>query len=134
VPALLCPMADRLRYRDDLTPAARQLRREATFPERLLWSRLRGHRLGWHFKRQCPIGAHVVDFCAPAARLVVEIDGRSHDGRFEEDRERQRAIEQVGYLVMRFTNDEVIGDVDGVIDRIRLWLEQHAAPSADSPR
>jgi len=113
-------------YDTHLTPLAKRLRREATFPERLLWSRLRANRLGRRFYRQRPIGTYVADFCAPQARLVVEVDGRSHDGRLAADLSRETALRAAGYEVLRFTNDEVLRDVDEVADRIRLWVEQHA--------
>jgi very-short-patch-repair endonuclease len=116
-------------YDPDLTPLARRLRREATFPERLLWSKIRANRLGCRFYRQRPIGAYVADFCAPTARLVIEVDGRSHDGRLLADLHREAALRAAGYAVLRFTNDEVLQGVDEVVDRIRLWLEQHGGPT-----
>ena len=111
------------RYRPDLRSIARRLRGTAPFPERLLWSRLRRRRLGARFLRQQPIAGYVVDFYCPDARLVVELDGRSHLERGPRDLARQQALEALGYTVLRFWNDELLADLDGVVDRIRATLE-----------
>lgn len=108
--------------RADLVPAARRLRRDATFPERLLWSRLRRQALGIPVRRQTPIGPFVVDFFLPAARLVVEVDGRSHDGRLGGDARRDAVLRSMGIRVLRVTNDDVLGDVEAVVEQIRRAL------------
>ena len=100
---------------------ARSLRAEATFAERLLWSRLRGRRgARTGFRRQAPIGGYIVDFCCRRARLVVEIDGRSHDSERAQrsDGARDRYLAGRGLLVLRFSNEEVIGALDAVVRRI----------------
>lgn len=119
-------MADHPRYRSYIRPYARRLRRDATFPERLLWSRLRRKQLGVRMLRQQPIAAFIVDFYCPDAGLIVEVDGRSHLGREAEDAARQRTLEALGYTVLRITNDEVLADLDGVVERIRATLTQLA--------
>ena len=105
-----------------LTPVARKLRREMTFPERLLWSRLRRGGLGVEVRRQVPIGPYVVDFYAPAARLVVEVDGRSHDGRGAADATREAALVALGLRVVRVSNDVVIQDVEAAVAYVRNAL------------
>lgn len=120
-------MPDHPRYRPDLRAAARRLRNEAPFPERLLWSRLRRRQLGVRFLRQQPIADYVVDLYCPDGRLIVELDGRSHLDRGPEDLARQHALEALGYTVLRFWNDEVLADLDGVVDRIRATLETSSA-------
>ena len=120
-------------YRPWLVPLARRLRREATVPEWLLWARLRRRRLGVRFLRQRPVGRYVVDFLAPEARLVVEVDGRSHDGRATEDAARQRALEALGLTVLRVSNDEVLRAPDAVADRVRSALAARAAGEASPP-
>ena len=67
---------------------ARQLRRDMTLPERLLWREVRGRGLGPRFRPQVPIGPYIVDFYCPQARLVVEVDGQFHGDRMIEDRDR----------------------------------------------
>ncbi len=90
------------------TAAARRLRRDATVPERILWSVLRGRRLGGlKFRRQHPVGPFVVDFYCHAAAMVVEVDGRSHEDRTE-------YLQQQGLRVFRVTNDDVQDDVEAV--------------------
>jgi len=106
------------------TPIARKLRREATFPERLLWSRLRRGALSVEVRGQVPVGPYVVDFYVPAARLVIEVDGRSHDGRGASDREREEALHAMGLRVVRVSNDAVLGDVDAVL----VYLAAALAP------
>ena len=82
-----------LPYRKDLKTIARRLRKHATFLERLLWSKLRRKQLGRRFLRQRPVGDYVVDFLCPDAALVIEVDGRSHEGQSEADTIRQRFLE-----------------------------------------
>jgi len=96
---------------------ARDLRRNATSPERVLWSLLRDRRLGGvKFRRQHTVGPYIVDFYCPAHRVVVELDGRSHDDRGLEDRQRQHYLESVvGLKVFRVGNDDVLHDPDGLV-------------------
>ncbi|MCP3903235.1 MAG: endonuclease domain-containing protein [Planctomycetes bacterium] len=103
---------------------ARTLRNRSTFPERLLWSRLRNRRLlGAKFRRQHPIGPFVADFYCADAHLVIELDGESHDDP-ESDAARSRHLEQNGLSVVRVTNDEVLNDLDLVLERISTWLSK----------
>lgn len=98
---------------------ARSLRQETTFPERLLWSQLRGHRLnGLQFRRQHPLGQFIVDFCCVERRLVVELDGMTHVGTGDYDDARTAALHRMGYRVIRFTNDEVLQSLDAVVEAI----------------
>ena len=99
---------------------ARQLRRDATFPERLLWSRLRASQLGsMRFQRQHPIGPYIVDFYCASAALVIELDGRSHDEQtLRHDEVRQQWLQSEGITVIRFTNDEVLANLDAVVRTI----------------
>ena len=106
-----------LRYKSNLKPASRQLRSEMTECERLLWSRLRGKQLnGVQFYRQKPIGSYIVDFYAPAARLVVEVDGPQHQDQIhtQNDAHRDKSLKSQGLRVIRFTNLQVLQDLDAV--------------------
>ena len=96
---------------------ARELRKKATFPERALWGLLRDRRLrGIKFRRQHCIGPYIADFYCQSHRLVVELDGRSHDDRGLADRERRNYLESVaGLHVVRFGNDDVLNDPESVI-------------------
>ena len=110
---------------------ARRLRRTQTDAERLLWFRLRDRRLGgWKFKRQVPIDRYVVDFVCADGKLIVEIDGGQHDQHRERDGNRTAALEAMGYLVLRFWNNEVLQNTSGVLETILSTVSQ---PQADPP-
>jgi len=101
------------------THRARDLRRDATFPERLLWSRVRGGGLaGLKFRRQQAIGPFVVDFYCAAAALVIEIDGLTHVGRGAEAEQRSEYLSREGLRVLQYTNDDVLSDVGAVAEDI----------------
>jgi BirA family biotin operon repressor/biotin-[acetyl-CoA-carboxylase] ligase len=105
-----------------LTPAARRWRREMTDAERLLWSRLRGRQLGAKLVNQFPIGDAVADFACRSAKLVVELDGGQHALTPEADAERTCIIELHGYRVIRFWNNDVMENVEGVLEVIAEHL------------
>ena len=93
---------------------AAPLRRNATDAEQALWLQLRGRRLGGgKFRRQWTIGPYVVDFCCLEARLIVEVDGGQH--RPERDRARTEFLRSRGFRVIRFWNNDVLGNPDGVL-------------------
>ena len=99
---------------------ARTLLRRQTSSEDLLWQQLRGGRLdGCKFRRQVPIAGYVVDFLCVHAKLIVEVDGRQHTWEADYDAERSRAIEEMGFTVLRVTNEEVRDRLDQVLSRIR---------------
>jgi very-short-patch-repair endonuclease len=98
---------------------ARRLRREMTMPERRLWGELRNRGVaGEKFRRQAPIGPYIVDFLHISSRLVVELDGRSHDDRFAYDDARQKWLESRGFRVLRIANDDVLDDSEAVVAAI----------------
>ena len=98
---------------------ARKLRREATVPERLLWSVLRDRRLArLKLRRQHPIGPYFVDFYCRERKLVVEVDGMSHEDKLEEDRQREAYLRQQGLHVFRVTNSDISEDLDAVAGAI----------------
>jgi very-short-patch-repair endonuclease len=98
---------------------ARELRKEPTSAEAVLWIFLRTLRKdGIHFRRQHAIGRYIADFAAPRRKLIIEVDGSPHGGQEEYDTERSAFFESKGYRVLRFWNNEVlnkIGEVRGVI-------------------
>ncbi|NGM50780.1 DUF559 domain-containing protein [Caulobacter sp. 602-2] len=107
------------------TAMARRLRRDQTDAERLLWSALRGRRLeGFKFRRQVPIDRYVADFACLDARLVVELDGGQHaeDVGRAYDAARTEVLEACGFFVLRFWNDAVRYELDGVVDEIASVL------------
>jgi very-short-patch-repair endonuclease len=94
---------------------ARILRREMTEAEKRLWRMLRSRQTeGYRFRRHVPIGGFIADFVCHAARLIVEIDGGQHDLISEEETTRTRFLESEGYRVLRFWNNEVLENPEGV--------------------
>jgi very-short-patch-repair endonuclease len=95
---------------------ARCLRRTPTEAEKILWTHLRAHRFfGVGFRRQHAIGPYVVDFCSPRKKIVIEVDGGQHSDQEEYDNARTEFLRGNGYLVLRFWNNEVMSNIDGVL-------------------
>lgn len=94
---------------------ARVLRRRQTDAERKLWSVLRGHQVVGHgFRRQAPIGPYVVDFVCFAKRVIIEVDGGQHAINQEADATRTEWLTSQGFHVVRFWNNDVLANIDGV--------------------
>ena len=109
---------------------ARKLRREMTPVERRLWARLRRCQIGGHrFRRQQILGRFVADFYCASARLAIEIDGDTHDDAAR-DTARDCAIARLGVRVVRFTNSQVLHEIESVLESILLEIERDEdAPS-----
>ncbi|MEZ5695166.1 MAG: DUF559 domain-containing protein [Sphingomonadaceae bacterium] len=113
--------------RETLRQRARQMRNNPTEPERRLWMELRDSRFdGLKFRRQVCIGWRIVDFFCPTKGLVVEIDGDTHDAVLDEQRDRAMLREH-GFCTVRFTNEDVMTNLDGVLLRLHEVLLQQAA-------
>ena len=108
-------------YNKNLKQASRDLRKNMTEAEQLLWSRLRSKQLlGLQFYRQKPLLNYIVDFYCPAANLVIECDGSQHftpEG-LEADRVRDEALTQLGLKVLRFDNGQVMRQIDDAVEVI----------------
>ena len=116
---------------------AKQLRRTMTRAETLLWRHLKADRLaGLNFRRQAPIGNYIADFIAHSCKLIVEVDGESHDfeERIRHDERRDTWLRSRGYRVLRFTNDDVTKNLEGVVLSIAEAAEQAAPLSLTLPR
>ena len=108
-----------------LMPVARKLRRSATDAERRLWRGVRREQIGgFKFRRQAVVGSFIADFACLDARLIIEVDGATHSTGTEiaYDQTRAAALSAQGFDVLRFTNDEVFQNIDGVLETIRLKL------------
>jgi len=104
---------------------AGKFRHETTPAENKLWEYLRTmHKDGLHFRRQHAIGKYIADFCAPKKKIIIELDGNRHLGREKYDEERTQYLETRGYRVIRFWNDEVINNAEGVMIRIKSAIEE----------
>jgi very-short-patch-repair endonuclease len=115
---------------------ARRLRKSMTRQEVKLWVKLRELReLGHHFRRQSPLASYVVDFECRRSRLVIEVDGNQHgyDEHRRRDAVRDKALENLGYRILRFANFEVDREFDGVLEAIRLALEEPHPAAARPP-
>ena len=113
-----------------LTEFAKSMRKQMTEPETRLWLQLRAERLeGVKFRRQKVIGRYIADFAANDPKLVVEVDGDTHDIDDPRDAERTRYLNRQGYHVVRFTNPDVMTNLEGVLIR----LSEVIAMSRTSP-
>ena len=102
---------------------AGELRKEPTPAEVKLWSRIRNDQLGVNFRRQHAVGIHIPDFCSPKAKLIIELDGSQHLEQEEYDEERTKYLGSQGYKVIRFWNNDVMSNIEGVILTIVHALE-----------
>lgn len=110
---------------------ARELRKNMTIGEAILWRSLKRRAIkGYDFHRQKPIGDYIVDFFCPRLMLAVEIDGESHRGKEEADRERQRRIEALGVTFLRFDDLDARLDDGGVALAIEHWIEEQERMSS----
>ena len=101
---------------------AKELRREMTPAEKLLWQEIRANRLGVRFRRQQVIQGFIVDFYCHKSALVIEVDGDVHDLQKEEDERREKVLSALGLRVVRFRNDEVMRDLLNVVKKIKACL------------
>ena len=98
---------------------ARDHRQEMTEAEQQIWTIVRGRRLaGLKFRRQHAIGRFIVDFICIEHKLIVEVDGKIHESSYDEDKERQNYLQNLGYKVIRFSNDEVTSNILSIKERI----------------
>src|SRR5882672_6082636 len=110
------------------TSRARRLRRNLTDAEKRIWNRIRSRSLNGHkFVRQEPIGPYIVDFVCRERRVVLEIDGSQH-AENPRDVERDKWLRDHGYWVLRFWNNSVIENINGVLGRIAELLEFRSCP------
>ena len=114
---------------------ARNLRREMSPPEVLLWNQLRGSKLGFKVRRQHPIGPYVADFYVREANLVIEVDGTAHDfgSRPARDIARNRYMEAGGYRVIRLLADDVMRELDSVVRMIVSQVTNPLHHPSDGP-
>ena len=114
-------MTKKLRWRSSpaVLQRAKELRQHQTPAESQLWAVLRNRQLeGLKFRRQHPIGRFVVDFYCTGRRLVIEVDGASHKDQVEYDQDRTAWLEEQGYRVIRFPNEQILHQLDAVLDEI----------------
>ena len=105
----------------------RKLRQDIVIAETIIWDKIRNRQIeDCKFRRQYSVDKFVIDFYSPILKLAIEIDGESHfkDGMAEYDRERQNYIESLGIRFIRFTNNDVYENLDGVLESIALKVRE----------
>jgi very-short-patch-repair endonuclease len=108
-------------YNKQLKYLARELRKNMTDAERLLWSKVRKKQLNsYQFYRQKNVGNYIVDFYCPAGKLIIELDGGQHYTKegMKKDDMRDRYLDSLGFTVLRFSDREVLNNLEGVIEKI----------------
>ena len=117
-----------INYNKNLKPYANRLRKEMTKAEACLWKYVlrAGNMKGFQFRRQRPVFNYIADFMCKELMLVIEVDGITH--HFEEviknDERRQKALENAGFTVLRFTDDEVLNNINAVYNYLEVWIEK----------
>ena len=104
---------------------AKELRKNMTNAEKTLWQQLRTNKLGWHFRRQQIIHGYIVDFYCHQKSLIIEVDGDIHDHQIKEDKEREKALREYGFEIIRFRNEEVERNLYQVLAKIRRFCEEN---------
>ena len=109
---------------------SRQLRRNATEAEQKLWQHLRNRQAaGAKFRRQVPVDRYVVDFLCENAKIIVELDGGQHQHEVVYDQRRRAVLEAYGYIVLRYWNNEVLSNLEGVLQEIEDAIKSSGNPS-----
>jgi len=96
------------------------LRKDMTKAEAVFWIHIKNSQLGYRFRRQYSIGKYIVDFYCPELKLVVEIDGATHDHPdvYKKDQEKQRYLESKGFTVIRYNDEEILNELDAMWDNL----------------
>ena len=117
------------------TPRAKELRNAASPAERALWRCLSGRKIGgWKFSRQMPVGPYFADFLCREAQLIIELDGYSHDMQQAHDERRDHWLVENGFRVLRFTNCDVMANIEGVVSEIERALALLPTPDPSRKR
>ena len=120
----MCKLRMKVTYNPYLKEKARELRNNSTLGEILLWKKLKGKQCyGFDFHRQKPILNYIVDFYCYKLKLIIEIDGYSHQFKTEEDKERDLKLLELGFTVLRFEEGEVRHNLDLVLRALSTFIE-----------
>mgnify|MGYP001584443284 FL=1 len=112
-------------YHPKLKALSRNLRKKSTLSEALLWNILKGKKTkGYQFMRQKPIDNYIVDFFCSKLKLIIEVDGISHNDKYKRDQIRQQRLESWGFSVLRFYEKDIKKDIRAVIGAIEDWIEK----------
>jgi very-short-patch-repair endonuclease len=108
------------------TERRKELRKNSTSQELLLWQQVRNRKVGVRFYRQHSIGPYITDFYCAEKRLVIEIDGNQHLGNKEYDKERTIYLENLNYTVLRFWNSDIDKNIIEVVERIKKVITRQS--------
>ena len=112
----------------DLFSKAQILRNSMTVSEKTLWENLKENKFGVRFKPQHPIDIFIADFYCHALKLVIEIDGDYHQFQIEKDKARTEELQNIGIEIIRFTNEEVLFDIENTLSKIKSELLHKNSP------
>ena len=113
-------------YNKNLKKLATKLRKNSTLAETLLWNELKGKKmLGYDFHRQKPLGNFIVDFFSPKLKLIIEVDGVTHNYKLGEDIKRQLKLESTSLFVLRFLGSDIQNNLNGVLLFIKKWIKEN---------
>ena len=112
-------------YRPDLVEKARYFRNNSTPAEKRLWKYISRKQVGgYDFDRQKPIDRYIVDFYCKTLKLAIEVDGQSHDFKVEYDLKRQKRLESFGIKVIRFSEGDLLRDIDPILEELHYWVSE----------
>lgn len=111
-------------YNPKLKELARQLRKNSTLAEIILWQNVKGKAFGYEFHRQVPINEFIVDFYCHELQLVIEIDGYTHDYNFENDEKRQKKLESYGISFIRFNDNDIKRNLNDVLRALEIIISE----------
>lgn len=109
-------------YKNNLTSFARENRNAGNLAEALLWNELKQRKLGFRFTKQKPIGKYIVDFYCPKLAFIIELDGNSHDNKYEYDSVRDKYLQSLGLFVMRIDNEDILFHKDKAFFAIETYM------------
>jgi very-short-patch-repair endonuclease len=111
------------------------MRRDSAYVENLFWQEIRDRKLGgFKFRRQVPVGPYYADYLCAPKKVIVELDGGVHKLKLERDKARDAALRESGYRVARFSNQEVLADLPGVLAKLLHVLQATPSPFVPLPR
>jgi very-short-patch-repair endonuclease len=114
----------KIHYNPKLSERAKALRKNSTLSEIILWKQLKNKKMaGLDFHRQKPIDEYIVDFFCPKLKLIIEIDGSSHDKKGVEDDKRADRLKSLGFIILRYSDESVKRELENVLLSLRTYIE-----------
>jgi len=115
-----------INYHSDLKQKARNLRQSGILAEVVMWNNLKsGQLLNYRFRRQKPLGFYIVDFYCPKLKLVIEIDGYSHESKIKYDQKRDKYLKELGLQILHFRDKDILHKIKDIIYGLQIWIENN---------